>query len=300
MIASLQPWYTPGKGGLAFPQPYRQVEKSLPEDEQVRASFYAMEGWTRTRPLVASWLAGTGRDVIRVGNRDIDLRRDFIEGFLSVSDPGSPDHISERFGRNQWIPEVSIAAYGLWLAREKAWDPLPPAQKDQIAAWLRSSVDPKFKIPDNNWHLFQVLTGHILGDLGCDYDRQLCRDRYAHAEEFYLDEGWYLDGPGEKHGFAVEQYNPWMFHFYLPALAQISSQLEPRHKDRDRRETEGLPRGLPGFLRGERWFPHVGTFLVLQARYPHPLRPGRDTWLLAAHPRPVPAPGQRLHELPHR
>lgn len=294
MIAALQPWYTNGQGGLAFPQPYRQVEKSLPQDEQVRASFYAMEGWTRTRPLVASWLMGAGHDVMRIGDRDVDLRREFIEGFLSVSDPGSPDYISGRFGRNQWIPEVSIAAYGLWLAREKVWNPLSPAEKGQIAAWLRSSVDPKFKIPDNNWHLFQVLTGHILGDLGCDYDRQLCLDRYARAEEFYLDEGWYLDGTEEKHGFAVEQYNPWMFHFYLPALVQISTGLEPRHREDIIQRLRAFIAAYQDFFAanggfpmwGRSWFYKPGIlipFVLAEMLECSPLSPGQSRRLVSGY-----------------
>jgi len=294
MIAALQPWYTNGQGGLAFPQPYRQVEKSLPQDEQVRASFYAMEGWTRTRPLVASWLMGAGHDVMRIGDRDVDLRREFIEGFLSVSDPGSPDYISGRFGRNQWIPEVSIAAYGLWLAREKVWNPLSPAEKGQIAAWLRSSVDPKFKILDNNWHLFQVLTGHILGDLGCDYDRQLCLDRYARAEEFYLDEGWYLDGTEEKHGFAVEQYNPWMFHFYLPALVQISTGLEPRHREDIIQRLRAFIAAYQDFFAanggfpmwGRSWFYKPGIlipFVLAEMLECSPLSPGQSRRLVSGY-----------------
>lgn len=294
MIAALQPWYTEGKGGLAFPQPYRQVESSLHQDERVRASFYAMEGWTRTRPLVAAWLMGTGQDVIRIEDRDVDLRQDFIQGFLSVSDPGSQDYISDRFGRNQWIPEVSIAAYGLWLAREKAWDPLPPARKDQIAAWLRSSVDPKYQIPDNNWHLFQVLTGHILGDLGCDYDKQLCRDRYARAEAFYLDEGWYIDGLFEKLGFAVEQYNPWMFHFYLPALAQISSGLEPRRKDEIARRLRAFLEAYQDFFAanggfpmwGRSWFYKPGIlipFILAEILGCSPLSHGRSRRLVSGY-----------------
>ena len=98
MIAALQPWYTAGKGGLAFPQPYREVEKCLAQDEQVREAFYAMEGWTRTRPLVAAWMMGTGRELLRIGDRDVDIRRDFIDGFLSASDPGSPDYIGPGSG----------------------------------------------------------------------------------------------------------------------------------------------------------------------------------------------------------
>ncbi|MGE5549928.1 MAG: DUF2264 domain-containing protein [Bacteroidota bacterium] len=229
MIAALQPWYTEGRGGLAFPRPYREVDASLVNDEQLRETFHHMEGWTRTRPLVAAWMVGTGRDKLVIGGKEVDIRQEFIDGFLSASDPKSPDYISERFGVAQWIAELSIAAYGLWIARDKVWNALSQAQKDQISTWLNSGF--KHKIPDNNWNLFTVLTCYVLKDLGCEYDERVYVGNYNRANEFYLDEGWYVDGLLAR-GFSIEQYNAWMFHYYLPAFVQISKEEEPERKTR--------------------------------------------------------------------
>ena len=291
MIAALQPWYTAGKGGLAVPQPYREVEKSLADDQELRAAFYGMEGWTRSRPLVASWMAGTGQDTLRIEGEDVDIGREFIDGFLSASDPGSPDYIGSRFGSAQWVPEVSIAAYGLWIAREKAWDPLTPAQKDQIATWLRSSLG--HKIPDNNWNLFPVMTSYVLKSLGCDYDREYCRARYERAEEFYLDGGWYLDGLPAR-GFSIEQYNPWMFHFYLPSFLQMSAEDDPDHRKQILERLRAFLESYKDFFAdnggfpmwGRSWFYKPGLlipFVLAEILGCSPLTPGQSRRLVSGY-----------------
>ncbi|UCH62500.1 MAG: DUF2264 domain-containing protein [Fidelibacterota bacterium] len=226
MIAAIQPYLTPGKGGLALPNPTRWMDEYLPEPEKMR-TFYWMEGYTRTRLLLACWMMGAGRTTLTSNGRSVDIRDQFVEGLLSASDPKHPEYIGDRYGNNQWIAETSSVALAIYIARELVWDSMSPGEREQVSDWLRLATG--HKIAHNNWYLFVANTQCVLKALGEKYDQDEL-DRYLQqVKNFYIGGGWFMDGDHER-GYSIDQYNAWGFHHFLPAYVYMNV-LDPTWKD---------------------------------------------------------------------
>ncbi|MFB0515033.1 MAG: DUF2264 domain-containing protein [Candidatus Neomarinimicrobiota bacterium] len=218
-IAAIQPYLTPGKGGLALPNPVRWMDAYLPEPEKMK-SFYWMEGYTRTRLLLASWMAGTGRTSLTIDGRSVNILDQFIEGLLAASDPAHPEYIGDRYGNNQWIAEISGAALAICVARGLVWTKLTPKERKQVAEWLFSTTG--HTIPHNNWYLFVANTHSVLKALGEQYDQSELEHCLDQVKGFYIGSGWFMDGDDER-GYSVDQYNAWGFHHFLPAYVFMGS-----------------------------------------------------------------------------
>lgn len=228
MIAAIQAYLTPGKGGVALPNPLRWMDAFLPEPDKMK-SFYWMEGYTRSRALFAAWLVGSGKTTIEVKGNTINILDQFREGLLSVSDPSSAEYIGERYGSNvkQWILETSAVALAIYMTKELVWDNLSRGEQKQIVQWMHNATGQQ--IPHNNWYTFPACIHYVLRALGEKYDRDelnLCLQR---IKDFYLGDGWFDDG-GPKRGYSVDQYNAWGFHYFLPAYVYLGED-DPELKD---------------------------------------------------------------------
>ncbi|MBN2411933.1 DUF2264 domain-containing protein [candidate division KSB1 bacterium] len=224
MIVGLQPFVTPGKGGLALPNPVRWMDAFLPEPEKMQ-SFYWLEGYTRTRVLLASWMAGTGKQTIISGGKTINILDQFIEGLLSASDPSHEEFIGDRYGNNQWIAETSAVALAIYLAKDLIWPKLSVKQQQQIVSWLITATGKQ--IPNNNWYTFVANLHYALKALGEKYDKKELDFCMNKIEGFYLGDGWFMDGDASR-GFSVEQYNAWGFHYFLPAYVYMGEEDQTR------------------------------------------------------------------------
>ncbi|UCH11236.1 MAG: DUF2264 domain-containing protein [Fidelibacterota bacterium] len=219
MIAALQPYVTPGKGGMALPNPVRWQDAYLPDPENMQ-SFYWMEGFTRTRLLLAVYMTGTGRTTITTNGSTVDILDQFIEGLLSASDPQHPEYIGDRYGNRQYIAETSAVALAVYLARELVWDKLTSAEREQVSRWMLSATG--HSIPHNNWYLFVANTHCVLKALGEEHDPAELENCLAEVKAFYAGHGWFLDGDLNR-GYSIEHYNAWGFHHFLPAFVLMNS-----------------------------------------------------------------------------
>ncbi len=217
MIVAIQPYLTPGKGGLDLPNPVRWMDTFLPEPEKMK-SYYWMEGYTRTRALIASWLVGTGKTILEVNGKSINILDQLVEGLLSASDPSHPEFIGDRYGNNQWIAETSAVALAIYLTRDLIWSKLSHKEQQQIATWLHAATG--HEIPDNNWYTFVANIHYVLKALNEKYDQDELNHCMNIVKDFYIGNGWFMDG-GESRGYSVEQYNAWGFHYFLPAFIFI-------------------------------------------------------------------------------
>jgi len=242
MISSFQPFLTPGKGGLALPNPVRWMDAFLPEPKKMK-SFYWMEGFTRTRLLLACWMMGTGKTTIQINGKETDILSQFIEGLLSASDPKHAEYIGDRYGNNQWIAEISNVAFAVFIARDLVWKNLSGAEKRQITDWLFSSTGRK--IPHNNWYLFLANTHLVLKCLGEKYDEEEMQFCLKNIQSFDLENGWFLDGDDSR-GFSIEQYNAWGFHYFLPAFVYMNAL--------EKQATDWIIDRLQKFLKCFRYF----------------------------------------------
>ncbi|MFC1619593.1 DUF2264 domain-containing protein [Candidatus Neomarinimicrobiota bacterium] len=219
MIAAIQPYVTPGKGGLALPNPVKWQDAYLPEPEKM-GSFYLMEGYTRTRLLLATYLAGTGETDLTINGKRINLVDQFIEGLLSASEPNHPEYIGDRYGNSQYIAETSGVALALYIARETIWKSMTDKQREQVSQWMFSTTGRK--VPHNNWYLFVANTHCVLKALGEHYDQWELESCLEQIKDFYIGDGWFMDGD-LKRGYSIDQYNAWGFHHFLPAYVFMKS-----------------------------------------------------------------------------
>ncbi|MFC1483607.1 DUF2264 domain-containing protein [Candidatus Neomarinimicrobiota bacterium] len=219
MIAAIQPYVTPGKGGLSLPNPVRWQDAYLPEPEKMQ-SFYLMEGYTRTRLLLATYMAGTGETSLTINGTQIDLVEQFIEGLLSASDPKHPEYIGDRYENRQYIAETSAVAMALYIARDLVWNKITAAEREQVSKWMLSATG--HSIPHNNWYLFVANTHCVLKALGEKYDQAELEHCLSQVREFYVGHGWFMDGDLNR-GYSIEHYNAWGFHHFLPAFVLMNS-----------------------------------------------------------------------------
>ncbi|UCD38079.1 MAG: DUF2264 domain-containing protein [Fidelibacterota bacterium] len=219
MVVAIQPYVTPGKGGLALPNPVRWQDVYLPDPEKM-TSFYWMEGYSRTRLLLAAYMVGTGRTKIKTDSGSIDLLDQFVEGLVSASDPGHPEYIGDRYNNRQYIAETSAVALAVFIARDLVWNKLTPKERTQVVQWMFATTGRQ--IPHNNWYLFVANTHCVLKALGEKYNPGELEQCLTQVKSFYVGHGWFMDGD-YKRGYSIDHYNAWGFHHFLPAFILMGS-----------------------------------------------------------------------------
>ncbi|WP_156037755.1 DUF2264 domain-containing protein, partial [Glycomyces tenuis] len=84
-----------------------------------------------------------------------ELWASLAETLARALDPDDQWYVGE--GGGQRCVESAAVGWGLALAPERLWDPLPPKTKDKVAAWLTKAYTAE--VADTNWHYFPVFAG---------------------------------------------------------------------------------------------------------------------------------------------
>ena len=180
-----------------------------------------VEGFTRFVPLASAWLASGGADEIEVAGRPVSVRATLIQGLLTGTDPANPLYWGKLKDYGQLSYETGDIATALWLSREQIWKTLEPAQRKQIATWLRQVLE--VKMYPGNWSLSPLVVHASLAALGEDvhaYD-QRAATAFARFRTLYRGDGWFDDPPN---GF--DFYNSWAIHYNLFWLSQMAPEFE--------------------------------------------------------------------------
>lgn len=150
---------------------------------------------------------------------DLDRR-----GLAAGTDPGNPEYWGDVGATDQRQVELAAVGFALRLVPHLLWEPLDPAAKRNVAAYLTRAREHEFI--DNNWKFFRILIDLGLEACGIDVDPAK-RQRYLEQiEGFHLGDGWYRDGPVRR----LDHYIPFAFHFYGLAYATLA------HGDEERAE----------------------------------------------------------------
>lgn len=160
------------------------------------------ENWFEllTRPL---WgLAGAAEAV------PDDRWAALAETLARALDPEDAWYIGDMGRTGQRCVEAAAVGWGLAIAPERLWDPLPATAKDKVAAWLLAAY--ATPVADMNWHYFPVFVGHGIDRIGIARDRSISAAHLDRVGEFLIDEAVFEDGPGGR----VDYYNPFAFHTY--------------------------------------------------------------------------------------
>src|SRR5882672_10740235 len=134
----------------------------------------------------------------------------FREGLVAGSDPASPHYWGPDASYHQHHVEMGLMSIALQLAARDLWEPLAPAEKDQVARWFATCRGGGIV---NNNHLFMSV--HILEFLGKHgyahrTDRAVITAHLNQLETMHRGGGWFEDGINQ----AYDHYNAYAFHFY--------------------------------------------------------------------------------------
>lgn len=158
---------------------------------------------------------------------DIEL---YTNGLANGSDPKHPDYWGDIGDYDQRIVETAAIGFALRIAPKVFWEPLSDEAKHNLGTWLNGAIN--HITPECNWHFFKVLVALGLDEVGFAYDKDQVAASIAAMETYYIDEGWYRDGPGRR----MEHYIPFAMHFYGLIYAELARDADPaqvaRYRDR--------------------------------------------------------------------
>ncbi|MGW9114154.1 DUF2264 domain-containing protein [Microbacterium sp. NPDC055683] len=187
----------------------------------------SMEAIGRSFLLAAPVIAGTETDA---ADR---IRERYARALLAGTDPDGaeawPLGVQCRApvtGVTNSIVEAANIAFGLHIAGERLWGGLTRPEQRRIAAWLRHHA--RLEVWHNNWQLFPAMAEGFLRSVGEDASGAIGARNVARVESWYLEQGWYTDGP--EH--AVDYYNAWAIHPYLWAWHRMTGSGDIRHLER--------------------------------------------------------------------
>lgn len=179
----------------------------------------AIEGTTRFLPFIASVLVNKSYSSLKTTEaKSISLEQMFIDAIVNGTDPDAKGYWGEVEDYSQLICEGADVALAVWIAKDKIANRLTAEQKLNLYGWLYKCASKK--IVDNNWHLFRQTILLVLSKL----DKKECLDTssYERTKSFYVGDGWFSDGVGNKFDF----YNAWAFHYSLYWITQIDNELD--------------------------------------------------------------------------
>ena len=189
---------------------------------QYEDTVIPMEAWARPLWGLAPLWAGGGRSEDGVFE---DLYR---RGLIVGTNPASSEYWGTCRDHDQKFVEMAAVSYALLLAPDVLWEPLDAAQRKRVAAWL-AQIN-AHTCPAGNWLWFQALVNLALRELGCAYacDGELLRRDLDTLDSFYLDNGWYQDGPTGL----PDYYNAMTFQFFSLLYARRFAAADPERAAR--------------------------------------------------------------------
>jgi len=212
-------WLAAADAQLLAVRPYATADRSLitipgvPSSSGERSD--GLEGFARTFILAAFRVAGEAGD-------DPHGHLEFYrQGLIAGTNPASAQPWPRMDVTRQALVEAASLALGLHLTRTWLWDTLAADDQDQVVAWLMTSVG--IAIPDNNWVMFKVMVQEFIASTGRDFHEQDITDGLARIEDWYVGEGWYTDGDGQR----FDYYSGWAMQLYPVMWTMLAKDRVP-------------------------------------------------------------------------
>ena len=229
-------------------------------------SVEGLEGFARTAPLFAAWLA-SGRPPVVADPRSpgslIDLRKLLRQAVLAGTDPKASAYWGEIADYDQRIVEASDIALLIWLSRDDVWAKFSAGEQRQVADWLRQVES--LSVHPNNWMLFKIQVSEALRALGMDADAQGSRATYLNFKKLYLEAGWFSDPPK-----GVDYYNSWAISYSLFWIDQMNPRFDRAFIRNALRQSGSLvlhlisPEGVPIMGRSQCYRMAIPSPVVMQ------------------------------------
>ncbi|WP_248910642.1 DUF2264 domain-containing protein [Halocatena marina] len=186
-------------------------------------------------PDVAVGLEGFARPLwglapLAAGGGDFDHWSLFRTGIRNGTDPSHPEYWLPSGDYDQKHVEMAAVGVGLALAPDELWDPLSAETQQNLVEALNQANDAS--LYECNWKFFRVLATLGLRSVNADHDWERTQETLNTLESFYLDNGWYSDGPADER--PCDHYIAWSMHCYGLIYASLAADDDPKRADRFR------------------------------------------------------------------
>lgn len=171
-----------------------------------------MEGLSR-----ALW----GLFPLMAGGADVPFSEKYINAIKLGTDPQSPSYWGETGPYDQRLVEMAAYGLGLALLQDTLTDRFSETELKNLHRWLNQITDAQ--MPDSNWNYFAIIVQLGFKRAGMPYDQAAIDRRFNMMEAYYLEGGWYSDGPGRPKDYYISM----AFHFYGLIYATLNAQDDP-------------------------------------------------------------------------
>jgi hypothetical protein len=177
-----------------------------------------MECFGRLMAGIAPWLA-LPDDNTSEGKQRHQLREWALKAYANAVDPSSPDYLGWDKG-GQTLVDAAYVVESLYRAYNALWVPLDTVTKARYLNELKKLH--RYDPPYTNWLFFCSMEECFQMYAGSrDYDTYRIHLAMNKAEEWYVGDGWYSDGPA----FAFDYYNSYVIQpMYLECLEMIKGR----------------------------------------------------------------------------
>ena len=176
-----------------------------------------MECFGRLMAGIAPWLTLPDDDT-EEGRMRRQLREWAVKAYTNAVDPESPDYLGWRSG-GQTLVDAAYVVESLFRGYSALWEPLDSLTKQRYIKELQGLR--RYDPPYTNWLLFVGMEESFIRLVGGDYDAFRIKMALSKAEEWYIGDGLYSDGPS----FAFDYYNAYVIQpMYTECLQMIAKR----------------------------------------------------------------------------
>lgn len=224
-----------------------------------------LECFGRLMAGIAPWLAleedgAAGRTLKSAteATQRHQLREWALKSLKNAVDPASPDRLAWQ-AHSQALVDASYLALSFLRAKETLWEPLDhDTQMRYIKEFdeLRSIAPPY-----NNWLLFRAMIEAFFVEIGYPHDGFALNVALRKADEWYLSDGWYSDGPE----FSMDYYNAYVIHPYIVEIVDVMARhgvYTPISKELAVRRMQRYDRLLERMISPEGTYPVMGRSMT--------------------------------------
>ncbi len=180
-----------------------------------------MECFGRLMAGIAPWLTLPDDDTAE-GKKRKQLREWALKAYANAVDPESPDYLGWRSG-GQTLVDAAYVVESLFRGYSALWEPLDQVTKERYIKEIQGLR--RYDPPYTNWVLFVGMEEAFLMYVGADYDAYRIKMAVSKAEEWYVGDGLYSDGPS----FAFDYYNAYVIQPMYTEILQMVAARQPNN-----------------------------------------------------------------------
>jgi hypothetical protein len=180
-----------------------------------------MECFARLMAGLAPWLS-LPDDNTPEGAKRKQLREWALKAYANAVDPDSPDYLGWTSG-GQTLVDAAYLVESLYRGYDALWVPLDSITKQRYIKEIQGLR--RYDPPYTNWVLFVGMEEAFLMYVGASYDAYRIKMAVSKAEEWYVGDGLYSDGPS----FAFDYYNAYVIQPMYTEILEMVSAKQPNN-----------------------------------------------------------------------